>query len=395
MGVRIFICLVVGCLLSFGNTAMGEELTVKPQARASDLSLKKEVSHALEKGLGWLEKNQNSGGYWSQPEHPALTALVLTAFMGEPAGRIKSHPPEFVTNGYKYLLSTVQGDGGIYVTDLANYNTSISIMALLMAGNPKFDPVIRKARNFTVGLQSDFDEKGSIDNPYDGGIGYGGRYKHSDLSNTMFALEAIHYTKHLADSGDAANEPLAELNWSAARRFIERCQNLPSTNDQPWASDDPQNRGGFVYFPGDSKAGEVELPSGKKALRSYGSISYAGLLSYIYADLEKNDKRVQAVFDWLQKNYTLDENPGMGAQGLFYYYHTMAKALAAMGAEADELELADGKKVNWRRDLAFKLLNVQNADGFWMNENGRWWERDPVLVTAYAVITLEVLYRGL
>ena len=383
--------LISFCFLFFVGLAHGEDGGIgKPSA--SDLSLKNELQHAIERGLGWLAKNQAQGGYWSQPDHPALTALVLTAYMGEPTGRIRSNPPGFVHNGYNYLLDCVKPDGGIYVREMANYNTSVSLMALLVAANPAFEPVIRKARNFEIGLQDDFDKKGVEDNVFDGGVGYGGRYQHSDLSNTMFALEAIYYTRNLARDS-AHSDQYKELNWEAAIRFLERCQNLPSHNDQKWASDDPQNRGGFVYFPGNSKAGEMELAGGVKALRSYGSISYAGLLSYIYADLKKDDPRVAAVLDWLQKFYTLDENPGMGQEGLYYYYHTMAKALAASGV--DELVLADGRKVDWRRDLALNLLNRQSSEGFWVNENGRWWEKDPVLVTAYALISLEIIHRGL
>ncbi len=353
---------------------------------ATDYSLKNEVQHAIERGLGWLAKNQAPGGYWSQPDHPALTGLVLTAYMGEPTGRIKSDPPDFVHNGYIYLLNCVKPDGGIYVHDLPNYNTSVAMMALYIAANPSYDSVIRDARNFEVGLQD------HTDNEFDGGVGYGSRYQHSDMSNTMFALESIYYTKNLVqDSGHP--EEVKELDWQAAIRFLQRCQNLPSHNDQQWASDDQQNKGGFVYFPGNSKAGEIELGNGKKALRSYGSISYAGLLSYVYADLQKDDPRVVAVLDWLKRNFTLDENPGMGQEGLYYYYHTMAKALATYGVK--ELDLADGRKVEWRKELALNLLNLQNGEGFWMNENGRWWEKDPVLVTSYAVIILEIIHRGL
>jgi squalene-hopene/tetraprenyl-beta-curcumene cyclase len=359
----------------------------------TDLSLKKEVQHAIEKGLTWLKAQQRPKGFWSQPDHPALSALVLIAFMGEPTGSVKANPPAVVRKGYEYVIQCVQPDGGIYVKDLANYNTAVSITALVSGYRPSFEPVLRRARNFVVGLQSDFGEKGKIDSPLDGGVGYGGRYPHSDMSNTLFALESLYYTKFLTqDKGRGAVE-LKELNWQAAIQFIQRCQNLPSHNDQSWASDDPQNKGGFVYFPGNSKAGEIKLPSGRTALRSYGSISYAGLLSYIYADLDRHDPRAKAVFDWLRRNYTLEENPGMGPQGLYYYYHTMAKALAAYGVNT--LIMEGGKAVNWRKDLALRLLDLQKGDGFWVNENGRWWEKDPVLVTSYAVITLEILHRGL
>ena len=369
------------------------EKPIIPAATAEtgrNLSLRNEVRHAIESGLAWLTKAQNPEGYWSQPQYPALSGLVLTAFMGDPNGRYRKNHPAFIAKGYDYLLQCVQPDGGIYVKDLANYNTSVSMVALQVSMDPKYHPLLRRARSFIQSLQSDFDKQGKIDNPYDGGIGYGSRYPHSDMSNTMFALESLYYTRYL--KGEVAKEGSQELNWQAAIRFIERCQNLPEVNDQKWASGDPKNRGGFVYFPGNSKAGEEILPTGKKALRSYGSISYAGLLSYIYAHLERDDPRVKAVFDWLSRNYTLDENPGMGKQGLFYYYHTMAKALSIYGVK--ELPMKDGRQVDWRRELALRLMDLQHQDGSWINESGRWWERDPVLVTSYAVITLEIIERG-
>ena len=80
-------------------------------------------------------------------------------------------------------------------------------------------------------------------------------------------------------------------------------------------------------------AGERKSDDGQVALRSYGSMSYAGLLSFIYAEMDKNDERVMAVRSWLNDNYTVKENPGMGPQGLFYYYHTMAKALSLFRIE--------------------------------------------------------------
>lgn len=360
---------------------------------AENLSLKLEIEHAISKGLDWLKTSQNPDGSWSQADYPALAAMVLTAYMGEPTGKYVAPKPEFIQQGYSFLLQNRQPDGGIYAKGLGNYNTSVSLIALLVANDPAYTVDIKKARNYISSLQGDDGQPGVTDSPYDGGIGYGDRYQHSDMSNTVFALEALYYSKHLSDSVESQQSKETEVDWNAVVTFIQRCQNLPGFNDQPWASDDAANKGGFVYFPGDSKAGEMELPSGKKALRSYGSISYAGMLSYIYADMQRDDPRVTAVYDWLVKHYTLDENPGMGAEGLFYYYQMMAKALDLYGQ--DQLTLDSGQQINWKKDLALRLLNLQKPEGLWINENGRWWERDPVLVTAYAVLTLERIYRGL
>ena len=358
-----------------------------------DVSLRLEVENAIGKGLAWLAGKQQPGGYWAQAEYPAVTALALTAFQGDPAGFYKRKYEQNVKSGYDYLVKNVKADGSIYGKDLKNYNTSISMMAFLVANNTAYEPILKNGRKYLISQQDDFGEKGMGDHPLDGGVGYGGTYKNSDMNNTASALEALYYTRYL--KSDVANDPDSkDLNWKAATQFISRTQNLSGFNDQKWASDDPENKGGFVYFPENSKAGETKLADGKVAFRSYGSASYNGLRSYIYAQMDKNDPRVKAVTDWLSRNFSIDENPGMEQAGLYYYYHTMAKALSIAGI--DTLTLKDGRKINWRQDLTKRLLDLQDSDGSWVNQkSGRYWEKDPNLVTCYALITLEILHRGL
>jgi squalene-hopene/tetraprenyl-beta-curcumene cyclase len=360
-------------------------------AAPGNVSLRHEVQHAIDQGLGWLAKNQATNGAWSTPDHPAITALALTAFRLKPGSGERANEPATETRGYAYLLDCRQPDGGIYRRDLPSYNTAVSLVALVFASRPEYEPVIVKARQFIVGLQTGPREPGQTNDPFAGGIGYGKTDKRPDLSNTSLALEALALSRrYVADKNLAGTN---DLDWAAAIRFIQSCQNLPAYNPASWASDDAVNKGGFVYAPGHSMAGETNLPSGRVALRSYGSMSYAGLLSYIYANLRRDDPRVRAVVDWLRNNYTLEENPALGAQGLFYYYHTLAKALTVYGT--DTLETRDHREVDWREQLALKLINLQRADGSWANENNRWWEKDPALVTAYALIALELVHGRL
>lgn len=378
-------------IVALSTPAMAAETVVNRAPR--DQSFANEVEHAISRGLTWLQANQNSNGWWSTPEQPAVTALALTAFAGDPKNRYRGPEPDWLKRGYDFVLASVQPDGGIHRSNLVTYNTSLSMMVLLAAIKPEYDPVIRKARAFLVGLQRDFGDKGRIDDVFDGGIGYGSKYQHSDMGNTLAALEAIYHSRHLVTDQKQLSDA-KDLDWAAAIQFLQNCQNLPTYNKQKWASDDAQNKGGFVYYPGHSMAGgETNAATGRIALRSYGSISYGGMLSYIYANLKRDDPRVVAVFDWLRANYTLEENPGMGPQGLYYYFHTMTKALTAYGVE--ELELKDGRKLNWRKEVAMRLLNLQRQDGSWYNDNARWWEKDPALVTSYAVLSLEMLWRGL
>src|ERR1051326_1682810 len=359
-------------------TAAFENRAARQMLLVPDISFRNEVQRSIDRGLAWLQANQNSTGYWSTADQPAITGLALMAFTGEPAGRFEHREPAWLQEGDNFILKCAKPDGGIHQSNLVTYNTSICMLALLSAQKREYEPTLRRARRFLVGLQGKFDEHGHLDEKFDGGIGYGGASSHSDMGNTLAALEALYYSKHFVEDKNLTEA--RDLDWAAAIRFIEDCQNLPEYNKAKWASDDQKNKGGFVYYPGHSMAGsETNAVNGRVALRSYGSISYAGLLSYIYASLKRDDPRVRAVFDWLRQNYTLDENPGLGPQGLFYYVHTMSKALTIYGL--GDLELVDGQKINWRKQLALKLMNLQQRDGSWSNENGRWWEKDPALAT--------------
>ncbi|HAW98398.1 MAG TPA: cycloartenol synthase [Opitutae bacterium] len=358
---------------------------------ADPVSLKLEIGRALDKGVAWLNGEQNAtSGNWGVAEYPALTGLALRAMLGHPDPSVVGKFSKNQKAGFDFILSKVQSDGGIYGKGLASYNTSICMLALLQSKDPSYEQVVRNARKFLINQQSDFDKKGVADNVFDGGVGYGSRWAHSDLSNTHLAMEALFYANKSLKSKEGDE---LDLDWDAAIAFVQKCQNLPGSNNEKWVSGHKDDRGGFVYFPGSSMAGERKGKDGSIALRSYGSMSYAGLLSFIYAEMKENDPRLVAVRDWLRAHYTIKENPGMGEQGLYYYYHTMAKALSLSGMK--EIKDGEGKMRDWRKELAFELLNQQDPKGFWMNENGRWWERDPILVTAYALLSLERVYYSL
>ena len=379
---KAFFKILTLCTLTLALPCLAQE------KETAYLSTKLEIARAIERGNDFLKTQQHADGYWGDTKYPAFTALALTAALRAPS--YEASPQ--IEQGYSWLINQQQSDGGIYGQGLATYNTSTSIVALVASGEKSYYPQIIKARNFLIGQQTDWDTKGDTDNKFDGGIGYGGSYEHSDLSNTHLSIEALKLSQHIARDSSSGKHP--DLNWDAAIQFISRTQNLKETNDQP----DISNDGSFVYFPGNSKAGFTESADGSKSLRGYGSMSYAGLLSMIYADLDASDPRVTAVKNWLNNNFTVKENPGLatsedpelGQQGLYYYYHAMAKALAA--ADIETLTSKDGKTINWRDALSTELLGKQREDGSWVNSNARWWESDPILVTSYAVLALQQIY---
>jgi squalene-hopene/tetraprenyl-beta-curcumene cyclase len=227
---------------------------------------------------------------------------------------------------------------------------------------------------FLKGLQWDDDEGAPPTDPAFGGQGYG-RNKRPDLSNTSFFLEAL----------VAAGVPSSDPAFQRALMFVSRCQNLEGEhNTTAFAA--KVNDGGFYYTPaggGNSQAGLT--PEG--GLRSYASMTYAGLKSMIYAGLTPEDPRVQAAAQWIRQFYTLAENPGLGQQGLYYYFHTFARTLDVLGIE--EFEDAAGVRHPWRAELADHLASLQQANGSWVNSTDRWYEGDPHLATAYSLLALK------
>jgi squalene-hopene/tetraprenyl-beta-curcumene cyclase len=359
----------------------------------TDVSLLKEVGRAQERGSDWLVKQQGKDGSWR--EHPAITSLAVTALVrsGKP---LTTEQQEAVDRGVKFILTCVKPTGAIFGggenDKYPNYSTAICAMALLATGKPEYNSIILAARAFLLNSQFDETKKIEMTDPKYGGIGYG-HGERPDLSNTSWALEALHLTEALqAHTSDSPRSGDPSLHWQKALVFLQRCQNLPSHNDQPWAKNaTDRDLGGFIYLPGMSFANEGQVADDKTPLRSYGSMSYAGLKSYIYADLKKDDPRVVAAVNWLRHNYTLDENPGLGPQGLYYYYQTLAKALTAYGE--DTFTDGSGKIHDWRYELMNKLVSLQKVDGFWQNDDNRWWENDPVLVTTYSLTVLEILQQ--
>jgi len=186
-----------------------------------NLSLRNEVGHAIDTGLEWLHAKQDPSGFWSSRDFPALTALALCGFLGDPSGSYRDS--DLVKRGYAYLES---------------------------CAHPK--------------------------------------------------------------------------------------------------------RGGE----------KLDLRAALASLQHRGSASRALL----------NEK-----------------DPEMG--DLYSYSRKMAEALSNYGA--DRIQLADGTRVDWRTDLAKRLINLQNGDGSWGGPDKASGKNNPVLATSYGVLTMEILYRAM
>lgn len=476
----------------------------------ADRALAKQV---IDKAVAYLRAQQdNDSGGWGVnpkgPKFPAITALVISGMMD---GTTITEADQAIANGNKFILNYVQKDGGIYDQVLPSYNTAISVSALSRFGDPRSKEAVKNGLEFlkklqygegaaqVEGMRESAQPVGKEDSFY-GGWGYG-NHGRPDLSNSAFAIEALHA------AGVEPNDPA----FARALVFLQRTQMLEragdaKVNDMPYAAGSSQ--GGFIYATsvnkdrvgiGQSPAGEaaeslsgppgtvahVRLrtsPDGKdltmnrdevrrmlaetaegssrahirtlstdavillgptsdgqasnileirtpltsaeelqeflfsalagevkdreaitvksvehwkaeSRLRCYGSMTYAGFKSYLYANLKKDDPRVRAAWAWIGQNYTLAENPGVGTDGLYYYYLTFARALKASGESIVPADPSGGAGHAWKSDLIKRLAELQEADGSFKVVDNRWMEDNKTLITAYSLIALREATR--
>jgi len=349
--------------------ARAQQAGAKPKAGPSSSV---SADTLTERGVAFLRPRQDAKGGWSTQREPGVTALVVTALLR--SGHVAPADPA-VIKALGYLEGFIGPKGGLSEAPHANYSTSIAILAFQQANkNGRYDRTIKAGQQFLKTMQWDESEGKTRDDAFYGGAGYGGTNSRPDLSNTAFFMEALRETGLPADDPDLKK----------ALIFVSRCQNLKSEfNDQAWAG--KVNDGGFIYTA--ANGGQSMAPKlADGGLRSYASMTYAGLKSMIYAGLDRDDPRVKAALTYISQHYTLDENPGLGQQGLYYYYHTFAKTMGVLGQAA----LVDAKGVShdWRADLVAALAKRQQPEGGWVNPADRFMEGDPNLVTAYALLAL-------
>ena len=323
---------------------------------------RQKLMESLSRGAAYVRSQQKPDGTWEN--HPGITAMTASALINQPGDRAAN--VKSVAKTLDYLRSLAKPDGGIYVKDIPHYITATSLMTLNSAEQPQDKALIEKARRYLAEHLLDEGEGVKPSDKFYGGMGYGGTSDggRADIISLEYGLRAM------KEAGMAGNDAA----WDKAIKFLQRTQNNSETNDQGWANND----GGFIYYPGYSQAGET---------RSYGSATYAGIMSYSWSNVKKTDPRVQAVMKWVRDNYTVDENPGIGQKTVYYYYMVFAKALQAMGDPV--IVDAKGRRHNWREDLGRKLIALQHPEGFWVNPVKDELQDNPVLVTTFTMMAIE------
>lgn len=394
--------LLTGCSGEDAPAEIGAENPKNAGPAPQPADLKKALKDAIDRGIKFIRTHQDpkTGAVRfladnEKTAHPGLTGMALLCYLRSHRGYTSDDGP-FVGRALEWLVSMQKPDGSIYLHDSAQYCTSVALTAIAESGEKRFKGAQQRALDYLVAIQASENTGYRKGDRFYGGVGYGGDER-PDLSNTQFGVEAAR----------AAGLPKDHPFFKRAATFAGRTQNYGEGNDQTWKLPSgevvrPGNDGGAMYLPGESKAGIEVLSDGRKVFRSYGSMSYALLKSYIFCDLKRADPKVQAVARWCQENFALDRHPGFLSgeagdepwQGLYYYYFSMARALSVFGEDSWTTEA--GVLHDWRSELGAELLSRQGENGSFVNEKSpRWNENAPILCTLYGVLALEECLKAL
>ena len=362
----------IGMVMVLGAIAMtpaSAQRSSAANAQSVSTTLSSETRQKLIESLGraaaYLGQKQKADGTWEN--HPGINAMVATAILKQP-GTDRAKSMAAAGKALDALAKLAKPDGGIYQKDIPHYITAVSMMALIAGGRAQDKPLIVKGRQYLADHLLDEGEGVPPSDKFYGGLGYGGTSDggRADIISLEYGLRAM----------KEAELPADNAAWEKAIKFLQRTQNNSETNDQKWAKND----GGFIYYPGYSQVDE-------QGATSYGAATYAGLMSYSWANVKKTDARVQQVLKWVRDHYTVDENPGLGQKTIYYYYMVFAKALQAAGDPI--ITDAKGRRHNWREDLGKKLIALQHPEGFWVNTDKAELQDNPILVTAFTMMAIE------
>jgi hypothetical protein len=182
----------------------------------------------------------------------------------------------------------------------------------------------------------------------------------------------------------------AGCSESAARPFIERCQNFAEENPTPF--DD----GGFFFALDDpirNKAGSAGRDRhGTERFRSYGSATCDGWLALRALGWSTAHPRLRAAAAWLQNHFAgLDlagDWPGSRAEARASLAFYQAQALAGVLVD---LPADDDWSHAFRKTLVDTLLARQGDDGSWQGLAPDSCEDEPLLASAFTMRALSLL----
>jgi hypothetical protein len=326
-----------------------------------------QVNLAIDKGAAflwqYLKTKDLAGSYklGSDREH-VLCALALVH-----AGAAKKYP-DFDAALREYL-------GSVDAESLGGYQSGILNMLIDSYGDPSYLPKLRQSARYLLESQGssgtftytvNVDPKAYSDEMTEGPLRVSGRPppESSGLAPRPWTRQTDWSAG--ADGDDSVTQ-FAMLGLESACRvgikFPPDTWSRPLDELHARLDDD----GGWAYH-------------GRAA--SYGSMTCAGIGIRAIAlhELGKDpnaDPDIQSGLNWLDKNFTVSDNPGKSDWAMYYLY-----SLERTGRLLDTEFIGDHE---WYPLGARYLVDSQKPDGSWIGKSD---EQDPRLATSFALLFL-------
>jgi squalene-hopene/tetraprenyl-beta-curcumene cyclase len=182
-------------------------------AAASAAFTQNDINASIEKGVSFMDANQNPNGSFGTTFPDAETALALASYGVDDSGHFANLTPArqtIVKNGVAFLLSTQQPNGSFAADGLATYDTGLALTALSLSQDVPTTPAgavataIANGRQYLINSQNvppqiscqstGANGTGLGGQSFCGGWDYNGPDGRSDESNTGFALTGLDLT---------------------------------------------------------------------------------------------------------------------------------------------------------------------------------------------------------
>lgn len=328
---------------------------------AADYSVSNEVDYSVRKGLRWLEQHQEHSGGWDSANGFSTTALVLIAFSVEP-DRGNSLLTPVIARGYDVLRTwperAPQGNPDRELED-----ASLAALALLRRNDASDAARLKKLHQFiaersTASVSPAPKPPAPSKSAKPGKNGVKATPENQtaplEMKTIAEALEALHGFDSVEP--DSGGRDLAAMK--AAIHLIHQKELQPEKLRETPA----------IHLLCDLLAGAPQdLPQVK-------------------ATLDQVKQRLVSVTEPTNGNAGKAERQSDAGEDI----PTLIEALSVTSAQT--IDAPGGRRIDWPRALALRLIDQQNSDGSWLRKGGP----DPARArqTAEAVIALEhLLYR--
>lgn len=307
--------------------------------------------------LRWLKGKQNPNGSWGNSESPAMTGLVLLAYLGHCETPVSEEFGESCMKGIVYLVNVgMSNDGRIadnYVSDHWCYQHAIATYALGEAAT-----FCKEAKIEVPNLMAVTEKAGQyiIDNQHENGgwsYSYAKKVGHVDTSVTGWQIQALKACSHT----DIRYRGLTS-SISRSLKYLAGCQN---------------KHGGFGY-----------LNPNNVAAGTYYTLTGVGVLCHQMWGRGVSTEVLNGV-KYITQNTKFDFNT---QNSDLYCHYYESQAMMQAGGEAWKF---------YNNIFRDQLLNNQDTDGSWKAPGfaNDQLKSNAIYRTSLCTLMLEVYYRFL